>query len=398
MTTTLTQRAPATGALSGRQWGVHSTWKMALGAVMILAGGLFATRTITHAADHDVRELVGQTPSWTTPPALTTRSAAGPTHASAGRPEPESAARGEHTWLPERRVPQPPADGRDAPDPAVVHDGDVWAMFSTQVGFLNIPVAVSDDLRDWSRPVDALPELPAWAEWGHTWAPGVLRRDNGFVLYFAARSRTLGLQCIGSATAGAMEGPYTSPAAEPIVCQPHLGGSIDAQPFVDRDGTAYLLWKADANAIGQTSQLFAQRLRLDGLALAGEAVPLLRSDAGWEQPLIESPALLAADGAYLLLYSGGRWESGGYATGYAICATPLGPCVKKTTDQPLLASTADEAGTGGASVVPGPAGDHWLAYHAWTPGAIGYDNGGARSVRFGSLTWDANQLVVARRA
>ena len=378
MTTTLTPRAPATDALPGRRWGVHATWQIALRAVMILAGGLFATRSVTHAADHDATEQVEQTPSWTTPPALPAR---------------------EHTWLPERLAPQPPADGRDAPDPAVVHDGDRWALFSTQVGLLNVPVALGDNLRQWSRPVDALPELPAWAEWGHTWAPGVLRQDNRFVLYFAARSRTLGLQCIGSATAQAIEGPYTSSGSDPIVCQPHLGGSIDPQPFVDRDGTAYLLWKADANAIGQTSQLFAQRLRPDGLTLAGEAVPLLRSsDAGWEQPLIENPALLAADGAYLLLYSGGWWESVGYATGYAICDTPLGPCVKKTTDQPLLASTADEAGTGGASVVLGPAGDHWLAYHAWTPGATGYDNGGARSVRFASLTWDANRLVVVRRA
>jgi beta-xylosidase len=225
----------------------------------------------------------------------------------------------------------------------------------------------------------------------------VLRRDNSFVLYFAARSRALGRQCIGAATAATVAGPYTSPALEPLVCQPRLGGSIDPQPFVDSDGTAYLLWKADANAIGQTSQLFAQRLRPDGLALTGEPVALLSSDAGWEQPLIENPALLAADGAYLLLYSGGWYSSAGYATGYAVCHTPLGPCDKQTTEQPILASTGDEAGTGGASVVTGPAGDHWLAYHAWNPGAIGYDNGGARSLRFATLTWSARQLTLTRQ-
>jgi beta-xylosidase len=194
-----------------------------------------------------------------------------------------------------------------------------------------------------------------------------------------------------------IEGPYTSRAPEPLVCQPHLGGSIDPKPFVDSDGTVYLLWKADANAIGQTSQLFAQTLRPDGLALAGEAVPLLRSDSGWEQPLIENPALLAANGAYILLYSGGWWESAGYATGYAASDTPLGPCVKKTTTRPVLASTGDQAGTGGGSVVTGPAGDHRLAYHAWTADTIGYASGGTRSVHFVSLTWDGSQLVVLRR-
>jgi hypothetical protein len=106
--------------------------------------------------------------------------------------------------------------------------------------------------------------------------------------------------------------------------------------------------------------------------------------------------LLLMDDAYLLVYSGGWWDGDGYATGYAVCDKPLGPCVKRTVEQPILASAADEAGTGGASVVTGPADDHWLAYHAWTTGAIGYHSGGARSLRFASLTWDANQLAVAR--
>jgi beta-xylosidase len=372
---------------------------MAIGLVMVLAGVVVATRTITDASDHQGTQLEEvATAASPTHIVETGVVPAGPAPSPPLGLDPASSPGGEHSPAPERLSPQPPTDGRDAPDPAVVHDGHRWALFSTQVGFLNVPVAVSDDLRQWSQPVEALPQLPAWAAWGRTWAPGVLRQDNRFVLYFAARSRALGVQCIGAATARVIQGPYTSPAPEPLVCQPRLGGSIDPQPFVDSGGTAYLLWKADANAIGQTSRLFAQRLRPDGLALAGDAVVLLASDAGWEWPLIENPALLAADGAYLLLYSGGWWDSGGYATGYAVCATPLGPCVKKTTEQPILASTGDEAGTGGASVVTDPAGDHWLAYHAWTSGAIGYDNGGARSVRFASLTWDANQLMVARQA
>ena len=394
VTTTLTPRAPATGAPHGNPRASHPAWQASIGLMMTLAGVLLAMPTTTDPTDHETTRLVGQAaPASPTPPAEADASPTVP----ALRLERARAPRREHSRPPERLTPQPPADGRDAPDPAVVHHGRRWALFSTQVGMINVPVALSEDLRHWSYPVDALPDLPTWAEWGRTWAPGVLRRDNGFVLYFAARSRALGLQCIRAATAGAVDGPYTSPASEPLVCQPHLGGSIDPQPFVDGDGTPYLLWKADANAIGQTSQLFAQRLRPDGLALTGDAVPLLRSDAGWERPLIENPALLAADGAYILLYSGGWWESGGYATGYALCDTPLGPCEKQTTHQPILASTEDEAGTGGASVMTGPAGDHWLAYHAWTTGAIGYHSGGARSLRFASLTWDVDQLAVTRQ-
>jgi beta-xylosidase len=291
-------------------------------------------------------------------------------------------------------TPQPPADGRDAPDPFVLEDRDRWVLYSTQVGLLNVPVATAPDLATWSPPADALPKLPAWAEWGRTWAPGVLARPGGFVLYFAARSRTTGGQCIGAATATAATGPFTSSAAEPLVCQPELGGSIDPYPFIDVDGTPYLLWKADGNALGSASVLFAQRLGPAGLTLAGDAIPLLQNDASWETPLIENPALLRVDGRYMLLYSGGWWESDTYATGYATCDTPLGPCTKLTTEHPLHASDTGVAGPGGATVITGPAGDMWLAHHGWAPGVIGYEAGGARSLRFASLRWDGAQLTV----
>jgi Glycosyl hydrolases family 43 len=164
-----------------------------------------------------------------------------------------------------------------------------------------------------------------------------------------------------------------------------LGGSIDPHPFVDADRTTYLLWKADGNAIGHASTLFSQRLRDDGLSVQGQATRLLRNDAEWEAPLIENPALLRMDGRYVLLYSGGWWESGGYATGYATCDSPLAPCAKATTQHPLHTSDSQVAGPGGACVITGPAGDMWLAHHAWTPGAIGYRSGGARSLHFAAL-------------
>jgi beta-xylosidase len=293
-------------------------------------------------------------------------------------------------------APVPPPDGRDAPDPFVLADDGRYVLYSTQVGLHNVPVATSPDLRHWSPSSDALPQLPAWAEWGRTWAPGVTRLGGRYLLYFAAHHRASGRQCIGVATSATASGPFVSQATKPLVCQTHLGGSIDPHPFIDTDGASFLLWKADGNAIGQSSTLFAQRLRSDGLALTGQPAALLNSGATWEEPLIENPALIAIGRYYLLLYSGGWWESPGYAIGYATCATPLGPCTKATTDRPLLAGDGDQAGPGGATVITGPAGDHWLAYHAWTSGDVGYDNGGTRSLRFASLTWANNHPGVRR--
>jgi hypothetical protein len=296
---------------------------------------------------------------------------------------------------PQPLAPRPPADGRDAPDPFLLEDEGRWVLYTTQVGLANIPVSTTPDLAAWSTPTDALPRLPAWAEWGHTWAPGVVRRPGGFVLYFAARSRATGRQCIGAATSTSATGPFTTTSPEPLVCQPELGGSIDPHPFVDADGTTYLLWKADGNAIGARSTLFSQRLRPDGLALEGQPTPLLDNDAAWEEPLIENPAFVLLGGRYVLLYSGGWWESDGYATGYATCDSPLGPCAKVTTKSPLHPSDGEVAGPGGACVIAGPAGDMWLAHHAWTPGAIGYQASGARSLHFTALRWDGSRLTLA---
>jgi Glycosyl hydrolases family 43 len=150
-------------------------------------------------------------------------------------------------------APVPPADGRDAPDPFILADRGRYLLYSTQVGFHNVPVATSPNLRHWSPPSDALPLLPTWAEWGRTWAPGVARLGGRYLLYFAAHHRNSGRQCIGVAISAAATGPFASDAPDPLVCQTHLGGSIDPHPFIDHDGTPLLLWKADGNAIGQPS-------------------------------------------------------------------------------------------------------------------------------------------------
>ena len=290
----------------------------------------------------------------------------------------------------------PAGDGRDAPDPFILQDGGEYALYTSQVGLQSVPVATSRDLVHWSQPRDALPTLPPWAAWGWTWAPAVLTRGDRYVLYFAARSRALGIQCIGAAVATSAIGPFTSHDEQPLICQRELGGSIDPHPYATEDGAAYLLWKSDGNALGRASTLHAQRLRRDGVALEGTAVDLLDADAPWEQPLIENPALFAGGDLYYLFYSGGWWESASYAIGYAVCDTPMGPCRKATSTEPLLSTAGDEVGPGGASVVVTPSGEQWLAYHAWAPGSIGYANHGLRTLRFAALSWRDAVPAVAR--
>jgi beta-xylosidase len=281
----------------------------------------------------------------------------------------------------ERQVGPPVYDG-DFPDPFVLvaSDGRYFA-YGTQTGDLNIQVMESADLARWRHRGDALPELPRWAGPGRTWAPAVLERHGSYVLYYAVRYEAAGRQAISVATADDPAGPFTDPSAAPLIFQEARGGSIDPSPFVDADGTAYLLWKSDDNALDETASLWGALLEPEGRALAGPPVELLRYDAAWEDPLVEAPSLARLDdGTYVLFYSGGWWESERYGIGYATGSAPLGPFRKETVDGPWLASEPGLAGPGGGEVFRDMGGNWRIAFHAWTPPRVGYDAGGARSL------------------
>jgi beta-xylosidase len=269
----------------------------------------------------------------------------------------------------------------DFPDPFVLLEGGRYFAFGTQTGDINLQVMESADLVRWEHRGDALPDLPSWAGWGHTWAPSVLRRGETYVLYYAVRYEAAGRQAVSVATASDPAGPFVDKSAEPLIFQEERGGSIDASPFVDDDGAAYLLWKSDDNALERDASLWGAPLEPDGLALAGPPAELLRYDAPWEDPLVEAPSLArAGDGSYVLFYSGGWWEGETYAMGYALASEPLGPYRKETESGPWLAGEDDMVGPGGGEVFRDADGGWRIAFHAWTPPKVGYENGGARSL------------------
>jgi beta-xylosidase len=201
------------------------------------------------------------------------------------------------------------------------------------------------------------------------------------LLYYTVREPVSGRQGISVAASSSPAGPFVDESAAPLVLQLDHGGSIDPSPFVDGDGSLYLLWKSDDNAINRPAAIWGQRLDASGQALTGEPAMLLRYDSRWEDPLIEAPAMVMTGGQYVLFYSANWWESDRYAIGYATASSPLGPFAKVTTSGPWKASSTDEAGPGGQDLCPDPAGDFWMAYHAWQPGRVGYGNGGLRTMR-----------------
>ena len=295
------------------------------------------------------------------------------------------------------RTYQNPVLDQDFPDPFVLREGSTYFAFATNAGKSNIQSATSSDLAHWSVQGDALPELPAWAEANAslTWAPSVLPRGaSTFVLYYTARDISSGYQCISRATSTAPGGPYEDSSAAPLVCQTSLCGSIDPSPFVDRDGTAYLLWKSDENACGNPPRLWEAQLAVDGTTLTGPMNELLEMDESWQAPIIEGPAMTLIAGTYYLVYSANNYASAAYSMGYATCLSPTGPCKNVSVGGPFVASAGPALGPGGGEFFTDDQGALWLAYHAWTAPVTTYAGGGARSLRIDRIGADGGVLAL----
>lgn len=283
-----------------------------------------------------------------------------------------------------------PVIDKDFPDPSVlpVRDGlqEVYWAFATNEGGKNVQVQRSTDLFHWSPRPDAMPTLPSWAAKGFTWGPTVQRYDDGYVLYFSARSKSAGTQCIGTATSERPEGPYepagtsggSSPS--PLVCQTDAGGSID--PAVYHDGDDYwLVWKNDGDSAGDPVALWVQQLTDDGLGLTdgSSATKVLEPSEGWQGDLIEAPDMVEVDGTLYLFYSANDFDTRHYAIGYATCEHPTGPCTNRS-ERPFVHSADKVDGPGGESIFKDPLGRWWIAFHGWRAGAVGYQDGGRRAM------------------
>lgn len=274
-------------------------------------------------------------------------------------------------------------------DPFILRSGSGYYAYSTNNGEANLPVLRSDDLVHWTPCGDAMPRLGEWAVTGTTWAPEVMSIDDSYVVYYTARGATEGVQCVGRAVSESPSGPFHDDSAHPLLCDAD-GGSIDASPFRDADGTLYLYWKNDGNAVGRDTFIYGARLSDDGLRLAGEAVPLFRQDAAWEGHVVEGPVMWRHDGRYHLFYSGNAFDRADYAVGYAICDGPLGLC-DKAADNPILVSAGGAAGPGHCNLIEVD-GVTWMVYHAWDADAVGKPPG--RTMWLDRVDWVAGRPVV----
>jgi beta-xylosidase len=257
----------------------------------------------------------------------------------------------------------------DFADPYVLRVGDTYYAYSTNTEDQRVPVLTSSGLFGTARRSEALADLPGWSVPGKVWAPAVLQRPEGFVLYYATPDRNPDRECLSAAVAHRPTGPFVDESGGPLAC-PDGGGAIDPSPFVDADGRTYLLWKS----YGGPDGIVARELAPDGLRFVGEPQVLLEPDQPWEGDVVEAPSMVAHEGRYYLFYSANDWQTAAYGIGYAVCESPLGPCTKPSAG-PWLASTDKAQGPGGEELFTDADGRLWMVLHAWVRGKVGYPDG-----------------------
>jgi beta-xylosidase len=299
------------------------------------------------------------------------------------------------------------------PDAFVMPEGNgSYIAYATNYGE-NVPMAISRDLVSWTivrdasgKKADAMPTLAPWVKQGFTWAPEVIKIGPKYLLYYTANHRAQDKQCLGVAVSDSPRGPFIDRSTEPMICQFDLGGSIDANPFRDKDGKLYLFWKADGNRIGKRSRLWGAELTPDGLKLAGAPKDIgLTDDDAWEQRVIEAPTMLRVPEGYAMLYSGGYfgWNPeqrlSPYAMNWARCQGPLGPC-KDAGPKPILYSYSDPKGAGCLS---GPGhqsifranGGTFISFHGWATTRGCRKDRDARFLYIAPFGWENGAPVVA---
>lgn len=285
------------------------------------------------------------------------------------------ACSGSTTATPPRPAPptyQNPIWDTDVPDPTLLDAADGWIYaYATQspVGgaMHNLQVGRSRDLVSWQRLPDGMPDKPGWASRTQKfWAPHVVERDGGYILYFSAEKNGGG-HCVGAARAGSPGGPFVD-VGQPLVCGKGFV-HIDPMAFDDpRTGKRLLYWGSGFEPIR------VQELAPDRVHLAPGSAPIMLvgvDPAERYGRLVEGAWVVYREPWYVLFYSGDNCcgPDAHYAILVARARQATGPFTSAAAAERRPTSAIVEASArwnapGHNAVFTDRAGTDWLVYHA----------------------------------
>ena len=298
-----------------------------------------------------------------------------------------------------------PVSENEFPDPFVLkYLGCYWGYCTgLQADGLAFGIMRSDDLVHWTFLGGAMEALPG--PWVQYWAPAVYHDNGRFLLYYSAGDETH--MEIRVATAARPEGPFTD-------CGHRLTAedfAIDADVFVDDDGSRYLTYATDfldRSRVG--TGVVIDRL-LDPFTLGGDPRPVALPEYDWQlyDPArlekdgvpwytVEGPFVLKHKSKYYVMFSGGAWKTGTYAVGYAVADDLWDGSWTQVADGrevlPIMRTIPGKVlGPGHNSVVRGPDNRQlFCIYHRWS--ASRAEEQATRVLAVDRLEWCGDRLLI----
>lgn len=185
------------------------------------------------------------------------------------------------------------------------------------------------------------------------WAPSVIRAPDGqFRMYISVGSE------IWAGVAPHPLGPWRDAnGGRPLVPATWNPAyhQIDAEAFVDDDGSLYLYWGSGWKWVN--GRCFAVKLRADGVTFDGEPRDVTPAN------YFEGPFVFKHAGRYYLTYSQGKTVTDTYEVRYAVGDTPFGPFTEAPTSPVLVTDHARRIISPGHHALFQHAGRTYILYH-----------------------------------
>ncbi|MDF3059547.1 MAG: hypothetical protein K0R17_3762 [Rariglobus sp.] len=213
------------------------------------------------------------------------------------------------------------------------------------------------------------------------WAPSVVRgADNRFYMYVSVGSE------VWAGVADHPLGPWKNAlAGKPLIPSTYnpVYHMIDAEAFIDTDGTAYLYWGSGWN--WKNGRCFAVKLKPDMVTFDGEPRDVTPPN------YFEGPFMFKHGGRYHLMYSSGKTTTETYQVHSAVSNTPFGPFVEEPASPVLVSDRATGVLSPGHHAVFEKDGRAYILYHRhsipFDPKFIG------RQLCVDELNFDADGLI-----
>jgi len=247
-------------------------------------------------------------------------------------------------------------------DPSVVQFAGKFYVYATldPWGGRTLGCWESPDFKHWTYQVLNWPTKEACSSpesnaGAAVWAPSVVRAPNGrFFMFVSVGSEVW----VGSAAHPL--GPWTDAhGGKPLIGRDYDRAyhMIDAEAFIDDDGTAYLYWGSGWNWVN--GRCYAVKLKSDFVTFDGEVQVVTPAGGHY----FEGPFMAKRGGRYFLMYSDGVTMRDTYCVHYAVGATPFGPFTEAANSPILATDRARDIVSPGHHAVFRYAGRDFIAYH-----------------------------------